>query len=169
MLNLKEGIFIGAIGVSSLFSTGCQIDALSGILPAPGQEAAVPEISIGENIRVKDCVIVHDDPDAVLVITTSEHPIFIAADNDLKEAQSYLLREIVVTGKVRDVYPSINQLTMIVGLDQESVSVHLDQSFDEDEMKTWPNSGVEFSFYGRVIIVDNHRITIDSALKVEIK
>lgn len=165
MLNLKESLFIGAIGVSSLFSTGCQIKGVQEILPDPGHEVEVPTITFAENIRVENCVIIHDDPNAVLEITTSEHPIFIAADNNLNQAQDYLLREVVVTGKVTDVYASINKLNIDIGADEERIRIRLDESFNEAEMNSWINT--EHSFSGRVIIVDDNSITIDSALKVE--
>ena len=161
MLNLKESLFIGAIGVSSLFSTGCQIKAVQEILPDPGHEVEVPTITFAENIRVENCVIIHDDPNGVLVLDTSEHPIFKEAEDNVSGARrKYGNRKVTVTGVITDTFT--DEVWLEVGEDEERVMVELKDSFSEAQLDAWEHTTKTFTGY--IGLIERYSLTIDTAV-----
>ena len=144
-MNLKEGLCIGLISITSLFSSGCKLIDVVGDLK-PGETYNTGEMPFGDNFTA-ECSITYNLPD-IIFINQLNQTIFLEMDDNLLQAkEDYYLKEAIVTGIVSDIFwfPEIK-----LDLGDHEIMIHLQSNlYREDEVKSWKHEPLTFT--GKII------------------
>ena len=84
IMNLKEGLCIGVIGVASLFSSSCKVIDVVGDLK-PGETHNTGTMPFSDDFTA-ECAITRNLPN-VVTINHANQTIFLDMDNDLLQAR----------------------------------------------------------------------------------
>ena len=146
-MNLKEGLCIGLISITSLFSSGCKLIDVVGDLK-PGETHNTGEMPFGDNFTA-ECSITHNLPD-IIFINQLNQTIFLEMDDNLLQAkENYYLKEAIVTGVVSEVW-TFGGLRIDLDLGDHEIVIHLQSNlYREDEVESWKHKSLTFT--GKII------------------